>query len=585
MSQVECLTGLANPDHKAKHVADMWTKFKTSRQCFEDEVAECREYVYATNTKQTSNAKLPWKNNTHLPKLCQIMDNLHASYFESLFPNEEWVKWDAYSADAADKTKVQAITAYMANKLRVSGFKDVVSDLLLDFILWGNCVATCEYVEDYYIDDETGEKVITYIGPRARRVPMEDIVWDPTAVSFAASPKVVRYVKTLGDLHAEALSEPENSYKHDIVRKALANRSFHQGSSRTELSMFDSMVVDGFGSFGMYMRSGLVEILEFHGDMYDLETGLFLKNHIITVVDRCDLVRCEPNPSWIGKSYFVHAPWRQRAGSTYGQSPLVNLIGMQYRIDHLENIRADLFDLMALPPIKVRGLVDNFKFGPGEKIILPDPDSDVDFLRVDGTALQADSQIANLLALMEEFAGMPKEELGFRTPGEKTAFEVGEMKRARNKLPQQKIKSFEQKVLEPLLNSMLELARRNINAIDTISVLDTDTGALEFLSITKADLTAKGKIRAVGADHYAMRNNVLQNYLGFRQAFAADPAVMSHVSGLAEAKLFEELLQLGRYQLMTPNVRISEQAETQMLGMQYQENMQVAQEQELPDGM
>jgi hypothetical protein len=132
---------------------------------------------------------------------------------------------------------------------------------------------------------------------------------------------------------------------------------------------------------------------------------------------------------------------------------------------------------------------------------------------------------------------------------------------------------------------MLELARRNINAIDTISVLDTDTGALEFLSITKADLTAKGKIRAVGADHYAMRNNVLQNYLGFRQAFAADPAVMSHVSGLAEAKLFEELLQLGRYQLMTPNVRISEQAETQMLGIQYQENIQVAQEQELPDGM
>lgn len=585
MSQVECLTGLRSPDNKAKHVADLWTKFKTARQAFEEEVAECREYVYATNTKQTTNAKLPWKNNTHLPKLCQIMDNLHASYFESLFPNEEWVKWDAYSADAADKNKVQAITSYMANKLRISGFKDVVSDLLLDFILWGNCVATCEYVEDFYIDDVSGEKVVTYIGPRAKRIPMADVVWDPSATSFEVSPKIVRYVKTLGDLHSEALSEPEHSYKRAIVQKALQNRNFYQSASKIDVQPFEAMVVDGFGSFSMYMRSGLVEILEYHGDMYDLETGEFLKNHILTVVDRCELVRCVPNPSWIGKSYFVHAPWRQRAGNSYGQSPLVNLIGMQYRVDHLENIRADMFDLMALPPIKVRGLVDNFKFGPGEKIILPDTDSDVDFLRVDGTALQADSQIANLLALMEEFAGMPKEELGFRTPGEKTAFEVGEMKRARNKLPQQKIKVFEQKILEPLLNNMLELARRNINAIDTVSVLDTDTGALEFLNITRADLTAKGKIRAVGADHFAMRNNVLQNYLGFRQAFVNDPAVMSHVSGKAEAKLFEELLQLERYQLMTPNIRLSEQAETQMLGMQYQENLQVTQDQELPDGM
>lgn len=584
-NQVECLTSLADKQHIAKHVADLWTKFKSGRQEFEDEVAECREYVYATSTRKTTNAKLPWKNNTHLPKICQIMDNLHASYYESLFPGDQWVKWDAYSADAADKSKAQAITAYMANKLRIGGFKDVVSDLLIDFILWGNCVATCEYVEDFYIDEYSGERVVTYVGPKAKRIPMQDIVWDPTAVSFAVSPKIVRYVKTLGDLHAEAESEPEHGFKRHIVDKALSNRQWYKGASKADAQHLDNLVIDGFGSYSLYMRSGAVEILEYHGDMYDLDTGMFLKNHIITVVDRQDVVRCIPNPSWVGKSYFVHAPWRKREGNSYGQSPLVNLIGMQYRLDHLENIRADIFDMIALPPIKIRGFVDNFKFGPGEKITINDPEADVDFLRVDGTALQADNQIANLLALMEEFAGMPKEELGFRTPGEKTAFEVGEMKRARNKLPQQKIKVFEAQVLETLLNNMLELARRNINAIDTVDVLDTDTGALEFLNITKADLTAKGKLRAVGAEHYAMRSNVLQNYLGFRQAFANDPTVMSHVSGKAEAKLFEELLQLERYQLMTPNIRLSEQAETQMLGMQYQENLQVSQEQELPDGM
>lgn len=582
MANVVTLCDINQNNTIAKYIADTWVRYKNARGSFEEEVNECREYVYATSTKQTTNKKLPWKNNTHVPKICQIMDNLHATYYESLFPNDNWVKWDAYSAVAAEKSKAVNITAYMANKLRVGGFKETVSKMLLDYILWGNAVGFCEYVEEYYIDDNSGERVYTYIGPKARHIPMQNIVWDPTAVSFAESPKIVRYLKTLGDLHAEAECEPENQFKQDIIRIVMEGRANY---SKQEQNRNKGLFIDGFGSYTDYMRSGTVELLEYHGDFYDPESGLFLRNHIITIVDRTTVVRSITNPSWIGKSYFVHAPWRERIDNSYGQSPLVNLIGMQYRIDHLQNLRADIFDMMALPPIKIRGLAGDFNFGPGEKIVLTDNESDVEFLKVDGTALQADIEVANLLALMEEFAGMPKEELGFRTPGEKTAFEVGELKRARNKLPQQKIKSFETNIIEPLLNNMLELAKRNLNAIDTVSTLDTDTGAIEFLSITRADLIAKGKLTAVGAEHFTTRSAVLQNYLSFRQAFVNDPAVMSHVSGKAEAKLFEELLQLERYQLMTPNVRLAEQAETQMLAGQYQENLHVANNQTLPDGM
>jgi hypothetical protein len=39
--------------------------------------------------------------------------------------------------------------------------------------------------------------------------------------------------------------------------------------------------------------------------------------------------------------------------------PLDNLVGMQYRIDHLENLKADVFDLIAFPPLKIKGYVED----------------------------------------------------------------------------------------------------------------------------------------------------------------------------------------------------------------------------------
>src|SRR3546814_6463709 len=48
--------------------------------------------------------------------------------------------------------------------------------------------------------------------------------------------------------------------------------------------------------------------------------------------------------------------------------PLDDLVGMQYRIDHLENAKADAFDLMIQPPLKIVGDVEEFAWGPSAEI-------------------------------------------------------------------------------------------------------------------------------------------------------------------------------------------------------------------------
>jgi hypothetical protein len=253
--------------------------------------------------------------------------------------------------------------------------------------------------------------------------------------------------------------------------------------------------------------------------------------------------------------------------------PLDNLVGMQYRIDHLENIKADLFDLIAHPPLKIKGNVEEFEWGPLAEIYLGD-DGDVDILKVDATALQADTQIAILEQKMEEYAGAPKQAMGFRTPGEKTAYEVQSLENAASRIFQEKTQQFEIEILEPALNIMLETARRNLTGSDLIRIMDDDLGIADFIKITKEDITAKGKIRPVGARHFAATAQLVQNITNLFNS-PVGQMIAPHTSSKQLSKLVEDVLGLERFDLFQDNVAVLEQADTQRLMNQAQEDIEV----------
>ena len=570
------------PQALATQIANQFENWVTFRNQWHDEKKELRNYIFATDTRKTSNNKLPWKNSTTLPKLCQIRDNLHANYMAALFPNENWLRWEAGSKDAAKKKKREVIENYMRNKTDVTQFRATVSQLVYDYIDYGNVFATTEFVNQTIVDEETGEELPGYIGPRVVRVSPLDIVFNPVAQRFEDSPKIIRSIKSIGDIQADIEDHPEMGYLEEAFNKIKDNRKMISGLSKGDFAKDEAFRIDGFGSLWDYFNSGFVEFLEFYGDIYDPETNKFLKNQIITVVDRTHIIRQVRNPSWRMHS-FRHVGWRLRPDNLYAMGPLDNLVGMQYRIDHLENLKADVFDLIAHPVMKVKGFVEEFNYGPGEKIFLGD-DGDVGFIQPDTTALNADIQIGRLEAQMEELAGAPKQAMGIRTPGEKTAFEVQTLENASGRIFQNKVSYFEQMFLEPLLNDMLECARRNMSAKDTIRVLVDDLDVVLFTDITKEDLNANGMLKPIGARHFATKANMLQNLVQFtNSAVARDPAVSVHISGIALAKAIEGLLEVERFGLVQENVRISEQAETQR--MMNVSKQQVAAESITPSGL
>jgi hypothetical protein len=310
----------------------------------------------------------------------------------------------------------------------------------------------------------------------------------------------------------------------------------------------------------MYYGSGYVETLTFYGDIYDEETGEVKVNHKIVIVDRAYVVYMEPIANWLGETPIYHAGWRSRPDNLYAMGPLDNLVGLQYRIDHLENLKADVFDQIALPVLKIRGDVEDFQYGPGARVYLGE-EGDVTPLVPDSTALNADFQINNLQEKMEELAGAPRQAMGIRTPGEKTAFEVQTLQNASSRIFQHKAAKFEKEFIEPVLNAMLEAGRRNMDESDLIRVLDDQTGAAIFKSITREDITAKGKIIPVGARHYAERATRVQNINQLVALKMGDPSIGAHLSGkrLAEILAYE----LGELDVYGENIAVQEQKDVQ----------------------
>ncbi len=553
------------PNQLAVQISNKYQEWEMMRNNWLNAREEVQRYIFATDTSVTSNSTLPWKNSTHLPKLCQIRDNLNANYMAALFPNDRPIIWEGDDESSEALTKRITIEQYMENKLRLGMFRTVMGQCVNDWIDYGICFAMPEFVSQRMKDPYTGIETQGFVGPRAIRVSPLDIVFDPTAVRFEDTPKIIRSLKSFGSLHADIEDHPELGYLSECLDHVKSYRKLLAGMSQGDFKKNAQYQVDGFSSYWDYLQSGYVEILDFYGDWYDIPSGTLYKNHLISVVDRCHVIRDMPNPSWLGHAGIQMCGWRLRPDNLYAMGPLDNLVGMQYRIDHLENAKADAYDLIIHPVMKVKGFVEDFEYGPGERIYIGD-EGDVEFQSPDTTMLTADNQIGLYEQKMEEMAGAPKQAMGFRTPGEKTAFEVQILENGSNRIFLNKTSYFEEMFMEPLLNSMLEMARRNMVPSELIRVVDDQTGAVEFMNITREDIVARGKIRPIGARHFARNANLIQNLTQLSQTpIGQDPAVNAHISGKKMAKLLENLLELERFGLVQDNIRIVEMFETERL--------------------
>lgn len=568
-------------DHQlASNIVNLYTQWDSARQVAKRRWKETLQFKYATTTRETINGNIGgliedgedegvggWSHNTHIPKISEIADNLVANYMSTVYPNENFFKFVGEDDAAITKGVRNKIEAYIVAKHRAAKFREVVQSLCNDYVDYGNCFASVELVKEVTMPQEVGTAVkIGYSGPVVRRISPNDIVFNPLATSFQSSPKIVRTIKTMGELVRDAQENYSLGYSAEAVKQGREIRQQFGQLGAKEFDKHIQMTYDGFGTASQYLQSGYVEVLEFFGDLYDASTDTLYKNHVITVMDRRFVLRRQELDTVDGRPLLFHAGWRTRQDNLWAMGPLDNLIGMQFLINHLENARADAFDQMLAPTRVEVGDVERVDISPGKPggtYRISTGEGQVYNLVPDTTVLTADNQIMLKMEQMEQFAGLPKQELGIRTPGEKTLGEVMHLSRSASKVFKNKILTFEN-FLSDIINAELSLAKQQMDVEDIVSVVG-DTGITSFLSITPRDLKANGKMYPVGSQYFERQQQLVQNFQMFQQILTQDPLAVQHFSSVRMAQVYSELMDIDKLGVIYPFVRVGEEAEMQRL--------------------
>jgi len=566
MTQPLDVEGMINRDARATDIVLMWTKFQTQRNPYLIGHKDKRNFIFGVTSDTTQAGETTdWSNRTVLPKLTQIRDNLHANYMSALLPNDSWFKWERHSDEEGTIKKQETIQAYMSNKVRIGDFRRQVSQLVFDYIDYGNAFADVTYENEIFKDPATDESFTGFVGPKIIRINPLDIVFDLTATSFRNAPKIVRTLHTMGSFASKLKNEAEQGWVEGVLDKMMALRSQVSSLSHDDFNKVDSFQVDGFGNLFDYLATGQVEVLEFEGDIYDHENGVLLENQLISIVDRTFVARQVTNPAWNQRGFKEHVGWRLRDNNLWAMGPLDNLVALQHAVDKLNNGKLDALDLNIFPRIIAVGDVEpeSLDMSPrgitvirgSGRVVIDKPDISV---------IAADREIQYLMDQMEQMAGAPREAMGLRSPGEKTAFEVSSLVTAAGRIFQEKVDQFEIELLEPTLNNMLETAKRNISGQEIVRVQDNDLGVERFLTITRDDITSSGKLRPIGARHFSQDAQTLQAIQLIMNSNVAQ-IIAPHISGKKLAKAVEELTGIDRFDIVRDNAAVFEAGESQRL--------------------
>jgi hypothetical protein len=569
---LELVGDIIQPDQKASQLARQWLVWENMRNPWKKGQEEINRYLYATDTSSTSNSILPWKNKTTIPKISQISDNLYSNYTLTIAPKDKYVFWKADNADDNSVRKRNCIQNYMSWVMRQPMFKQELFRTILDYIHKGNAIAMPDWVDQRV--EQKDKTQIGYIGPVFRRLSPLDVVCNPTADNWTSSPKFVRTIMSMGELkdYLGKISNEENRVAYENLYEYLKEIRMRARGLYGDWVERDALYqMEGFGTFQQYLLTNSVEVITFYGDFYNADEDLFEKNRVITIVDRHKIMDDKANPSFFGYPPIYHCPWRKRVDNLWGMGVLENLIGMQYRLDHMENMKADMMDLSTYPVQKVKGFVEDFTWQPGEKIFTSE-EGDVELVQPNINVQQLVEDIQMLMNLMEEMAGAPKEAMGFRSPGEKTKYEVQRLESAASRIFQNKINQFEEFILEPMLNGMLELARRNMTSAITIPVTDSEFDVETFQELSVEDITGSGRIVVRGARHFAEQAEMVQNLQGLFNS-PGWQFVQQHFSSVKMAQMYEDTFDLKDYGIVMPYVNISEQADAQRKVQALQEQL------------
>ena len=538
-----------SPNQQATRIADYWVSWNNAREKQRERWREIDAYIHATSTQDLMEQSA-WDHTTHIPIAAEIFEDLVAIMNDTVIPHEDWLGWRPFDSTANSKQKRDKVLAYIRNRHELNGFNTTMNELLSDFIRYGNA----------FVMTVAKTSMDGYIGPVPVRISPYDIVFNPTATKFENTPKIIRQVMDLGEFKMFC-EEHSEDVSQEVMQQVLDRRGSYGSVDLAELDKNTQYLPDGFSSLSTYfMNSGMVELLWFFGDVYDSTTQELHKNRKMIIVDRVNVLLDveEMNPR------IRKASYRPRPDNLWAQGALDNIIGMNYQINHRENSKSDAIDRFIHPDRLFVGDVEEiWDENTGQYKYLAPENGMVRDITPDASVLSFNAEIDTLTLRARSAARLPLQLAGFRTPGEKTAFEVQSLNEGAFRGFINKAEQFEIELLEPMVRDEIQVGRDNLASALQVATSD-DEGFTMMLEITEQDLKSNGVLVPYGARRFK-RELQQMNMLYQLSNSQLGNMIAPHISTFNLAKLVERLGGFDKFEFIDKFASIDEQLEAQKL--------------------
>ena len=320
-------------------ITQKYDEFETDRAIQLEDIKLVRNSIYSSKVPKVNE----WNTRLEMPDIYELAQTLKAHIGENLYSHADGM-FDVSGITPQTQMFANRQKAMLVNTFEQMGIEkeiEKVIDSVVEtgestlFVGWETKVKQirrAKTIEEQLVSPINGgfviEDRVIYDNAKVKHIKPEDFVFDSlNKDNWDSCAKIYRTYLTIDEIRNNSLNNTINSEKIDNLKDLLVNKR----KKDTEKG------VDG----------NKVEILEYWGDI-ELSNGELLKNWLVVVAGRREIIRFEANPFVINP--FVHASVIESPSTGRGISPLRVAIILNNVSSTILNKQLDALALMMNPP-------------------------------------------------------------------------------------------------------------------------------------------------------------------------------------------------------------------------------------------
>lgn len=322
------------------NIIDKYDRFNEQRSSQLSDIKLVRDAIYNSDIPKING----WDNKVELPDIYELAQTLKSHISENLYSHPD-AMFDVSGTTPQTQSYANRQKAMLVNTFEQMHIEDEIEKVIDGIVETGEStlfvgwetkiksVRRAQTLEEQILNpDKKGfvidDKVI-YDNAKVKHIKSEDFVFDKyNRDNWDKCAKIYKTYSTIDELYSDKANNFLDDIKLEVLKGVVASNKLQNN---------DDQAVEG----------NKVEILEFWGDI-ELSDGTLLKNWLIVVAARREIIRFESNPFVINP--FIHANIIESPQTGRGISPLRVALILNSLASTILNKQIDALALMINPP-------------------------------------------------------------------------------------------------------------------------------------------------------------------------------------------------------------------------------------------